>query len=85
MIFNGSAASEESKGKLPQTQAVLAISQLLVFNRRKLTKKIPLMRHKTDRETLLSVYLRLKYTQKHGKRRLVNMLHNLGLGISCEL
>ena len=75
MIFNGPDAIEESKGRLPQTTAVLSISQLFAFNSRTSLKKIPLMLHKTDRETLLLVQLRLKYTQKYGKRGLVNMLH----------
>ena len=84
MVLNGPGAVEESKSRLPQAQAVLTISQLLAFNSKKSSKITQLTRHRTERETPLSVYLSLKVHSETRKKGLVDVLHKLGLGISYK-
>lgn len=82
MILNGPDATEESGQKIPQAHAVLTISQLLAFNFKKTSHGSPLTRHSTARETPLAGYLSLKVYSETRKKGLVQMLHNLGLGIA---
>ena len=75
IILKGPDVIERSADRSLQDQAILTISQLLIFNSKKTAR---LQRHNTDKETLLSVH---SGTRKKG---LVEFLHILGLGISYK-
>ena len=78
MILKGPDVIEGSAERSLQDQAILTISQLLIFNNKKTASTARLQRHNTDKETLLSVHFGIR------KKGLVELLHILGLGISYK-
>lgn len=64
------------------TQPSLTISQLLCFNIQSRKPTGNILRHQTERETPLAVYMGLSIFGKTRKKEIVEKLHSLGLSIS---
>ena len=84
MIINGSNITEQSSD-LSSSQAVMTISQLLMFNsirRRKDLNNPRSIYHSIERETPLPLYIGLKMHSLTRKRKIVDSLYELGLSTS---
>ena len=84
MILNGPDIAEGSADRGSRDQAILTISQLLIFNSMKTASIARLQRHNSVKETPLPIYISLKIHSETRKKGLVELLHTLGLGISYK-
>ncbi len=83
MILEGT--NIKHKAQTIATKPSLAISQLMVFNSMKHTRKVDssgLTRHRYGQETPLPIYLSLKIHAVTRNRGLIDTLFNLGLCVS---
>ena len=85
MVLEGPSIKDQSEYS---TQAALSIAQLLKFNcvkhARKQTAFSPSVRHSSEQETPLPVYIGLMLHAKTRKGNLIDKLSNLGLCISYD-
>lgn len=79
-ILNGPGKEENNTPK----QSVLSLSQLIAFNYVKRSTKASTSLKMRGKETPLPIYLSLKVHAETRKRGLVDMLHDLGLGIGYD-
>lgn len=86
MILDGPSIKSQTCKDRSSTQAARTISELMTFNsiRANDRPRQPIVRHNSEREVPIPVYLGLKVHAKTRKRELVDCLHKHGLSISYD-
>ena len=86
MILDGPSIESQSRKEKSANQAAKTISQLIVFNSVKKTTRHrkSVVRHNSDREVPIPLYLGLKMHVQTRKRKLIDCLHMHGLSISYD-
>ena len=85
MILGGTNIENQTDNNEDVKSAALSITQLLVFNAMKRSRKnSSAVRHNLDRETRLPLYLGLLVHNKTRKRDLIDKLFERGLSVSYD-